>query len=104
MPVLIEFQHQGTSNNSNSVIDKTTSHLTKAASCQVIGYPAKAGIQFRKNSSLCSKGKPSFIKPLDSGLRRNDELLEVPITAFVVLRKNQEWDTFKFAFALALAF
>jgi hypothetical protein len=32
----------------NSVIDETTSHLTKAASCQVIGYPAKAGIQMIK--------------------------------------------------------
>jgi len=30
-----------------SVVDETTSHPTKAASCQVAGYPAKVGIQPR---------------------------------------------------------
>jgi hypothetical protein len=32
--------------NSDFVIDETTSHLTKAASCQVIGYPAFAGMTY----------------------------------------------------------
>jgi hypothetical protein len=46
----------GISNNSNSVIDETTSHSTKPASWQVAGYPAKAGIQrFYINMQLCPR-------------------------------------------------
>ncbi len=70
------------SNNSNYVIDGTTSHSTKPASGQVVGYPAQAGIQ--RFYLTCIWVLPTALRwslfiELDSGLRRNDDFFEVQL-------------------------